>query len=39
MNERKLEKIEDIILYNDNKMSIALTKNIKSQRHTKHINV
>ena len=35
----KLETIEDVILYGNNKMSIALTKNAESQHWTKHINV
>ena len=39
INERKLKAIEDVTLYNDNEMSITLTKNAESQYQTKHINV
>ena len=35
----KLEAVEDVTSYGDNKMSIALTKNAESQHRTKHINV
>lgn len=35
----RLEIIEDLTLYRDNKMSIILTKNIKSQYQTKYINI
>ena len=35
----KLEVIEDLTLYGDNKMSIALTKNVESQHQIKHIDV
>lgn len=34
-----LEILEKIILHNNNKMNIALTKNIKSQHCTKYINI
>ena len=34
-----LEAVENLTLYGDNEMSIALTKNIESQHRTKHINV
>ena len=39
INEMKLEVIEDLTLYGDNEMSIALTKNAESQHRTKHIDV
>ena len=39
INEMKLEAVEDVTLYGDNEMSIALTKNAKSQHRTKHIDV
>ena len=35
----KLEIMEDLILYGDNEMSIALTKNTENQHWTKHIDV
>lgn len=35
----KLEVVEGITLHGDNKISIALTKNIESQHCMKHINV
>lgn len=35
----ELETIKDITLHGNNKMSIALTMNAKSQRRTKHIDV
>ena len=35
----KLEVIENLTLYGDNEMSIALTKNAESQHRTKHIDV
>ena len=39
INKMKLKVIEDLMLYEDNKMSIALTKNAESQYRTKHIDV
>lgn len=39
MNEIRLKAIVDLILYGDNKISIALTQNIESQYYTKYINV
>lgn len=39
MNKIELEIIKTITLYGDNKINIALTKNIKSQYRTKHINI
>lgn len=38
-NKIKLEGIENVTLYGNNKMSITLTKNAKSQHRTKHINI
>ena len=35
----KLEAVENVTLYGDNEMSIALTKNVESQHRTKHIDV
>ena len=35
----KLEAVKDVMLYGDNKISIALTKNAESQHLTKHIDV
>lgn len=35
----KLKFVEDPILYKDNKMSIALTKNAKSQYQIKYIDI
>lgn len=39
MNEIKLEAIEDIILYSNNKISIVLIKNAESQYWIKHIDI
>lgn len=39
INGFNLETIEGLKLYSDNKMSIAFTKNVESQYHTKYINV
>lgn len=39
VNELKLETILDIKLFKNNKMSITLIKNVKSQHQTKHIDV
>lgn len=39
INELELEVTETITLYDDNKMSITLTKNAESQHYTKQINV
>lgn len=35
----KLEAIKDLMLYGDNKVNIALIKNVESQHQTKYINV
>lgn len=35
----KLKFVEDLTLYRDNKMSIALTKNAKSQHQIKYIDI
>lgn len=34
-----MKAIENATLYDDNEISIALTKNTKSQHQTKHINI
>lgn len=39
INKMSLEIAPKIIIHEDNKMSIALTKNAKSQHYTKHIDV
>lgn len=39
INKMKLKAVEDVTLYGDNKMSIALTKNADSQHRTKHIDI
>ena len=39
INEMNLEAVENLTLYGDNEMSIALTKNAESQHRTKHIDV
>lgn len=39
VNKLELEVTEMIIIYGNNKMSIALLKNVKSQQYTKHIIV
>lgn len=39
INKINLDIVENIMLYEDNKMSIHLTKNAKSQHRTKHINI
>lgn len=39
INEMKLEAVEDVTLYSDNEMSIALMKNAESQHWTKYIDV
>lgn len=39
INEMKLEVVEDLMLYGNNKISIILTKNVKSQYKRKHIDV
>ena len=39
INEMNLEAVENLTLYGDNEMSIALTKNAESQHQTKHIDV
>lgn len=39
INKMKVATVEEITPYGDNEMSIALTKNAESQRHTKHIDV
>ena len=39
INEMKLEAVEDVTLYGDNEMSIALTKNAENQHRIKHIDV
>lgn len=39
INKINLEIVKELTLYGDNKMSIALTKNVESQYQTKYINV
>lgn len=39
INELVLEVVENVTLHDDNEMSITLTKNVESQRRTKHIDV
>ena len=39
INKMKLETVEDVTLYGNNEMSIALIKNTESQHRTKHIDV
>ena len=39
INKMKLEAVEDVTLYGNNEISIALTKNAESQHRTKHIDV
>lgn len=39
INKRGLKTVDGLILYNDNKMSIILTKNVESQHSLKHIDV
>lgn len=39
INKMGLEMVESLTLHGDNKMSISLTKNAKSQHRTKHIDV
>lgn len=39
INKIKLETVKSVILYGNNKMSIALTKNAKNQYQIKQINV
>lgn len=38
INKFKLKMVENLILYDNNVISIALTKNAKSQHCTKYIN-
>lgn len=38
INKLKLKMVENLILYYNNAISIALTKNAKSQHCTKYIN-
>lgn len=39
INEIEIEVVEDLTLFGDNEISIALTKNAESQHQTKHIDV
>lgn len=39
VRELELEVTETIILHDNNEMSIVFTKNAKSQRHTKYIDI
>ena len=39
INEIEIEVTRDLILFGNNEMSIALTKNVESLHQTKHINV
>lgn len=39
INKMNLVVVENLILYRDNEISIALTKNMESQYQTKHIKV
>lgn len=39
INKMKFEAVKNVTLYGNNKMSIALTKNVKSQHWTKQIDI
>ena len=39
INKMKIEVVEDLTLFGDNKISITLTKNAKSQHQIKHIDI